>query len=213
MRRIENRYEIINGHSRAAACREPGWENIPAIVTDAGDKEAQTMTVIGNLHHRNLKTVELALAYTRILEAGLYADKKELSAALGKDETYVGDVLNTLKMDKRIIDDLLRNNSVRDLKILRAIRRSASVNEDQTSDIQWDLYNKVVSGGLSRAEIIQLLRGPAPSGIKPWKTRTNAGSLNVRIATAKMSDSQKESLHKLVDEKLAEVFEKLYKER
>lgn len=210
-RRKDDRIEIIDGHRRAAACRELGWQEISVLLVDADDKQAQAMSIIGNLQRKDLNNIELAMAYGKILDSGLYADKKELSVALGKDETYVGDLLNTLKMDSRIVDDLVKNNSVRDLKLLRAIRKSAPADSNQRSDYQWNIYNRVISEGLSRADLKAILQKPAPRGIKPWKTRTNPGSMNVRISTLKMSQTQRETLLKLVDEKLAEVFERLYK--
>jgi hypothetical protein len=114
-------------------------------------------------------------------------------------------------MDSRIVEDLVKNSSVRDLKLLCAIRRTAPVDADQRSDYQWDIYNRVINKGLSRADLKAVLQKPSSRGIKPWKTRTNSGSLNVRISTMKMSQVQRDTLQNIIDEKLADVFERLYK--
>jgi len=93
-----------------------------------------------------------------MIESGTFPDKKKLSASLGKDETYVGDVLNTLNMDKRIVDDLSKNNTIKDVRLLRAIRQIDDVDENQESQMQWDLYQNVVKNNLSRQQAANYLK-------------------------------------------------------
>lgn len=209
VRQKDGFYEIIDGHRRVIAHKNLGLDEIKAIVTDVSDKEAQSMSVIGNLQRRNLRPIELAMAYRKILDAGLYSDKKELSSALGKDETYVGDVLNTLNMDSRVIEDLSKNNTIRDLKILRAIRKSAPVDENKVSDSQWELYRRIADEGLTREGVKAILKNKSKLSYKPWKTKSSVRTLDIKISMSKMNPGQKETLQRLIDEKIAEIFENL----
>jgi ParB family chromosome partitioning protein len=199
-------YEIIDGHRRVIAHKKLGLKQIKAVITNATDKEAQVMSVVGNLQRKGLSTIELAMSYKKILDSGYYKDKKVLSLALGKDETYVGDVLNTLNMDSRIVDDLAKNNSVKDLKLLRLIRRAAPVDENQQSDQQWELYQKVVQEGLGRAQVKELTAKSKAVPHKVWKTSEKIHQLNIKISTTKLTPEQKEKLKEMLNSKLVEIF-------
>jgi len=113
---------------------------------------------VANLQRKNLHNIERAMAFRKILDAGIFNDKKELSQAIGKDETYVGDLLNTLNMDKRIIDDLLHNKTTNDVRALRAIRKAGQTDENGLSDPQWELYRRFIDDKLSRKEVFSLSR-------------------------------------------------------
>ncbi len=88
----------------------------------------------------------------------MFEDKRELSKAIGKDETFVGDLLNTLNMDKRIVDDLLKNKTTNDVRMLRAIRRVEPVNQVGYSEKQWEIYQRFLNENLSREEVLSLTR-------------------------------------------------------
>lgn len=156
LRQAAEGYELIDGHRRLEACRMLGYTTIDAIVKEMDDRGAQVMSIVGNLQREELSAIERALAFRKVLEAGLFKDKKELSQAIGKDQTYVGDLLNTLNMDKRIIDDLLQNKTTNDVRLLRAIRRAGNTNEEGYSEMQWALYRRFVDEGLSRKEVLTL---------------------------------------------------------
>ncbi|PIX34362.1 MAG: hypothetical protein COZ59_07965, partial [Bacteroidetes bacterium CG_4_8_14_3_um_filter_31_14] len=104
VRKAGEKFELIDGHRRVLAQKILKKQFIDAIVTDMNDKQAQLMGITANLQRKNLNLIELALAYKKMLDTDTFPDKKQLSASLGKDETYVGDVLNTLNMDKRIVE-------------------------------------------------------------------------------------------------------------
>jgi ParB/RepB/Spo0J family partition protein len=205
VRKTDKGYELIDGHRRVLAHRALGIEKIKSIVTKANDREAQLMGIVGNLQRKNLTTMELAMAYRKMLDESYYKDKKELSLALGKDETYVGDLLNTLSMDSRIVEDLAKNSSIKDLKILRIIRNTFPAGGKQTCDPQWELYQRVVDEGLTRTQLKALLSVKKYLGARLWKIKTSGRTLELKIGTGKMTDLQKEKLQKLLDEKLGEI--------
>ncbi len=77
--------------------------------------------------------------------------------AIGKDETYVGDILNLLNMDKRVINDLMRNNTTNDVRMLRIIRKAGSIDDAGKSEAQYKLYKKMLDERLSREQLIEFV--------------------------------------------------------
>jgi len=206
VRPVEDSYEIIDGQRRVMAMRKLGRGQIKAIVKNCTEREAQIMSVVGNLQRKNLTTIEQAVTYKKLLDAGIFKDKRELSKAIGKDESYIGDLLGTLNMDSRIVDDLAKKNLVKDLRILRAIRRSDKVNEEGKSEKQWDLYRKVALKKLNRKKLNELIRQPAvTSVVKDWIMKPTTRGLTFRIAFGKITPEQKEKLIKSIEDRLSEI--------
>lgn len=159
VRKAGDKFELIDGHRRVLAHKLLKMQFIDAIVNNMDDRQAQLMGITANLQRKNLNLIELALAYKKMLDTELFSDKKQLSTSLGKDETYVGDVLNTLNMDSRIINDLTTNNTIKDVRMLRIIRQVEDVDTTQESDKQWELYQNVIENKMSRKDVSDYLRG------------------------------------------------------
>lgn len=215
VREVEGHYELIDGHRRVLAYKLLGLGNIKAIIKEYSDQEAQLLSIVGNLHRKNLNPIEQALAFQKVLDSGMFKDKKELSQAIGKDETYVGDVLNTLKMDDRIIQDIARNSSIKDVRILRQIRKVEPVDEKQTSYKQWRLYSQAVENNLSRKDVKDLvdrekLKEAKKQPLKKeWQIRPGKTMIQMKLKTGKLSPEIREKVVKLLEEKLAEVLGEL----
>ncbi|PKP04178.1 MAG: hypothetical protein CVU14_00605 [Bacteroidetes bacterium HGW-Bacteroidetes-9] len=206
VRPVEGGYEVIDGHRRVKAMRKLGRGQILAIVRDVSDREAQVMHVIGNLQRKNLKPVELALTYQKVLDSRVFKDKRELSAAIGKDETYVGDLLATLQLDYRIIEDLAKNNLIKDLRLLRLIRLYNPVDEKGVSNPQWELYRKVLLTKMSRRELTILLKKPANNPVvKTWRMKQSQKKITINLETGILDQVKKDKLMKLIAEKMQEI--------
>lgn len=157
VRQVDGGYEVIDGHRRIEAMKRLKMETVDTIVHEADDKKTQAMSIIANLHRKNLSTIEKALTFQKVLKSQAYKSKKELSKAIGKDETFVGDILSTLKMDQRIIDDLLQNQNTEDVRLLRAIRKyDEAVNNK--SDKQWEIYRRFVDENLTRGKVLGIVK-------------------------------------------------------
>lgn len=192
--------EIIDGHRRVAACKMNGTKEIDAIVRDYKDKDAQVFSIVGNLLHRNLRTIEMAIALRKIEKSKLFESREKLSEAIGKDKTYVGDLINTLKMDHRIVENLAEYKTTDDVRLLRAIRKAfpaiklheagvEAENEMWTSDQQWEFYSKaVIEGKLSRDEVLDEIK--AQSGVKPKEIRFLAKKRKMVISVPFLLDQK-----------------------
>jgi ParB family chromosome partitioning protein len=210
VRKAAKGYEIIDGHRRVQAMRHLGRGQISAIVRECTEHEAQVMHVIGNLQRKNLKTIELAITYHRLLETGVFKDKRELSKAIAKDETYVGDLLGTLQLDKRIIDDLARNNLLKDLRMFRIIRLHHTVDQEGNSDEQWELYRKVIFTKMTRKQLAaHVKKSGNQSLMESYRMKTSGRKITIQIETGILNKISKEKLIKLLNDKISEIKDEL----
>jgi len=202
----DGKYEIIDGHRRVIATKLLGRGQIKAIIREYDDKQAQVFNIIGNLQRKDLNNIELALSYQRALDSGLFADRRTLAFAIAKDETYVGDVLNMLRMDKRVVDDLLENRSIQDVRILRMTRLAEPVNEDGMNDEQWRLYRYIKDLKLSRSQVKTLIdkRKTAKeekAGIEvSIDIKYTQKGLTFRIDYSKVNTVKKSEIKKLIND-------------
>lgn len=181
-----------------------------AIVKDVSDCDAQVMYVIGNLQRKNLKPIEQALTYQKMLDTGIFKDKRELSKAISKDKTFVGDQISMLQLDIRIIDDLAKNNLIKDLRILRLIRLSSPVDKNGVSNSQWELYRKVVFSKKGRKELALLIRKTDTSpALKTWRMKTANKKITINLETGILDAAKREKLMKLIAEKKKEISDSL----
>ena len=214
VREIDNCYELIDGHRRVLAVKLAGMGNIKAIIKPYDDQQAQLFSVIGNLQRKDLNPIEQALAFKKVLDNKMFLNNKELSRAIGKDETYVGDVLNTLKMDNRIVDDITKSGSIKDVRLLRLIRKISAVDEKQLSQKQWDLYKRVIAEKLSRKQVQQIvlhqsLQGKKPNKAKPWELKAGKTFIGLKFNTGQINSEKQQKILKLLEEKMQELIKEI----
>jgi len=198
VRPMGDKYEIIDGHRRVEAFRKLGNEKIPVMIKECSDKEAQVLSIIGNLQREELSNIERALAFVKILKTNIFKDKREFSKAIGRDETYVGDLLKTVNLDHRIISDLVKNKTTNDVKTHRAIRRVEPVNEHQKSEKQWKLYTEFREKGLSRAEVISLSKSEKDKPLSKFTVNLCAENIHIKF-NEKLPRQQREMIRRKVE--------------
>lgn len=204
LRKRENGYEIIDGHRRVEAFRLLGRGDIQAIIKEMDDREAQIMSVVANVQRENLSNIERAIAFNKILKEGIFKDKRELSKAIGKDETYVGDLMNILNMDQRIIDDVAANKTTNDVRLLRAIRKVEPVNEIGESEKQFRVYQKFKKDKLSRKEVLDLVREEKEKPDKLVKISGQQRKFEIRLNNS-VPKNKLERFNELLEKKILEI--------
>lgn len=195
--------EIIDGHRRVEAFRILGRGDIQAIVRKMDDREAQVMSVVANIQRENLSNIERAIAFKKILSQGIFRDKRELSRAIGKDETYVGDLLNILNMDQRIIDDVATNKTTNDVRLLRAIRKVEPVKEEGISDKQLKIYNKFKKEKLTRREVLDLVKEEKEKSDKPFTVSGNMRKYEIKLNHS-IPKEKRQQFKELLEKKILE---------
>jgi ParB family chromosome partitioning protein len=201
-------YEIIDGHRRVEAFRMLGRGDIQAIVREMDDREAQIMSVVANIQRENLSNIERAIAFKKILNEGIFKDKRELSKAIGKDETYVGDLMNILNMDQRIIDDVVMNKTTNDVRLLRAIRKVEPVNRDGVSEKQFKVYNQFKAEKLTRREVLDLVKEQKDKKESPVSISGHLKKYEIKVHS-KLNKEQRAKFAQLLELKVIEILKEL----
>jgi len=200
VRQQSEKYEIVDGHRRVEAYRRLKKGEIDALVKEYDDKDAQVFSVIGNMMRQNLNLIEKAIALRKILDAKGF-NQKELSKAMGKDESFVSDILNTLDMDQRIIDDLVANKTTEDVRLLRAIRRVDTAKKNK-SDKQWALYQRYQAENLTRKDIINTVKESKVS-TQAFKIEGSSKSFSIHLSK-KLTPDRKDKFEQYLKDKIAE---------
>jgi len=88
-------YDLVAGERRWRACRALGMERLPAVVRTCDDLSAAAMALIENLQREDLRPLEEARAYKRLMEEfGL--TQEELARRVGKSRAAVANALRLL---------------------------------------------------------------------------------------------------------------------
>lgn len=99
-------YELIVGERRWRAARIAGYKTIPAIIKDVGDRDALEIALVENTQRQDLNPMEEANAFQRLShEYDLTHD--QIATKLGKDRSYVSNVLRLLKLPQVVKGDLM----------------------------------------------------------------------------------------------------------
>lgn len=98
-------YRIIAGERRFRAARLAGLKQIPSIIRDLAENEAEEIALIENIQREDLNAFEEASALARLQEKGGYT-QEVLAEKIGKSRPYVANALRLLTLDKEILSML-----------------------------------------------------------------------------------------------------------
>jgi len=99
-------FEIIAGERRWRAAQIAGIHEIPALIKEMNDEEAQEAALIENIQRENLNAVEEARAYKQILEHK-NLDYENLSKSIGKSKSHISNMIRLLDLDQEILDYII----------------------------------------------------------------------------------------------------------
>ena len=102
----EQQYEIIAGERRWRGAQIAGLHEIPALVKEMTDNEAQETALIENIQRENLNAVEEARAYKKLLE-NQNTGYDSLSAIIGKSKSHISNMLRLLELDDEILNYII----------------------------------------------------------------------------------------------------------
>ncbi|MCC8197929.1 MAG: ParB/RepB/Spo0J family partition protein [Tannerellaceae bacterium] len=155
-----DQYMIISGERRYRASLKAGLERIPAYIKTAEDEHVVEMALIENIQREDLNSIEIALAYQKLIDNyGLTQER--LSERVGKKRATIANYLRLLKLSAEI------QMGLKDKKIDMGHARALIPVEDP--EIQLALYEQILSEGLSVRNVEELVRGIAEGEI-PEKT-------------------------------------------
>lgn len=134
------KYMIISGERRYRASLKAGLTQIPAYIKTADDENVVEMALIENIQREDLNSIEIALAYQKLIDLyGLTQEK--LSERVGKKRATIANYLRLLKLPAEI------QMGLKDKKIDMGHARALVPIENPKEQLK--LYERILKEGLS----------------------------------------------------------------
>lgn len=152
-----DKYMIISGERRYRASLRAGLDRIPAYIKTAADENVVEMALIENIQREDLNSIEIALAYQKLLD-NYNMTQEKLSERVGKKRTTIANYLRLLKLPAEI------QMGLKDRKIDMGHARALIPVEDP--EVQLALYEQILAEGLSVRNVEELVRNAA-EGVLP----------------------------------------------
>jgi len=150
VRKLElNKYQLVSGERRFRASKLIGLKTITSYVRIANDQESLEMALVENIQRQDLDPIEIALSYQRLIDE-IQLTQEQMSERVGKKRSTITNYLRLLKLDPII------QTGMRDGFISMGHGRALITIED--SNIQLDIYEKVLSNKLSVRDTEALVR-------------------------------------------------------
>jgi ParB family chromosome partitioning protein len=145
----QDKYMIISGERRYRASQMAGLTRIPAYVRTAKDENVVEMALIENIQREDLNSIEIALAYQKLIyNYGLTQEK--LSERVGKKRATIANYLRLLKLPAEI------QMGLKDKKIDMGHARALLPIEDP--EVQLALYEQILAQDLSVRSVEEIVR-------------------------------------------------------
>jgi len=106
VRMIDNGYEIVAGTRRYNACKLLGWRKILSHVVELDDKDAFEVSLIENIHSKNLNPIEEARAFQDYVTNYGWGGISDLATKLGKSVSYVDKRIRLLELPEDVVASL-----------------------------------------------------------------------------------------------------------
>jgi len=181
----EGKYELISGERRLRACKDIGYDTIPAYIIKVETKEAMlALALIENIQREKLNSIEIAHAYKRLIDE-CNLSQEQVSEKVGKDRSTITNSLRLLKLPHEIQASLIKDE-------ISAGHARALINiYDQ--NIQLKFLEKIKKENLSVRKVEQLVR------------KLGEESNQKRVVTSNYNDS-KSIAERDIENKLRNVF-------
>lgn len=142
-------YQIIAGERRYRAAKEAGLTAIPAYVKTAADETVMEMALIENIQREDLNSIEIALAYQKLIDT-YNLTQERLSERVGKKRATIANYLRLLKLPAEI------QMGIRDRRIDMAHARTLVTLDDVSA--QLEVYELILEEGLSVRKVEEYVR-------------------------------------------------------
>ncbi|HPT83079.1 MAG TPA: nucleoid occlusion protein [Limnochordia bacterium] len=188
LRRAPIGYELIVGERRLRACKQLGWEMIPAIVRDVDDKEAAELALIENLQRSDLHVLEVAEGYQRLLTE-FNLTQEELAQRLGISQASVANKIRLLKLPEEIREIISRE--------MLSERHGRALLRLETTEQQFEVLQRIIDEGLSvkqTEELVDSLLARGPRRARKKKQDPPAGRQKLVIKDLRIFSN---SVHQL----------------
>jgi len=101
VRRQEGRYQLISGERRLRAAILAGWQQVPAQVREADDRQMSEVAIVENLQRKDLNALEKAASFQQYLER-YGCTQEELAGRLSIDRSTIANLIRLLELPEAI---------------------------------------------------------------------------------------------------------------
>ena len=159
VRAVDHGYELIAGERRFRACKELGFEQVPAhVLPVSSDVAMMELALIENVQREDLNPIEESEGYY-VLASTFDMSHEEIAKKVGKKRSSISNSLRLLNLPKLIIEDL------RDGKLSAGHARPLLNIENEQQ--QLNLWRRIVDEGLSVRATEKLAKGLKEINTKP----------------------------------------------
>lgn len=149
LRKNENgTYLIIAGERRFRAAKKAGLATIPAYIRTAKDEQVMEMALIENIQREDLDSIEIALAYQRLMD-DYNLTQERMSERVGKKRATIANYLRLLRLPAEI------QMGIKERKIDMGHARAILGAKQPTDQIK--LYKRILQEGLSVRKVEELV--------------------------------------------------------
>jgi ParB family chromosome partitioning protein len=99
----ENKYLIVTGERRFRAAQQAELTHLPCIIRNLNDQEALILQIIENVQREDLKPVDEAKSYKRLMDMGW--TQTSISEQTGKSQPYISRITQILNLPTNILDE------------------------------------------------------------------------------------------------------------
>lgn len=97
----EGAYQIVAGERRWLAAQKAQLHEVPVVIRELSDLEALEIGLIENLQREDLRPIEEADAYKKLMEQHGHT-QEQLAAALGKSRSHIANMLRLLSLPSMV---------------------------------------------------------------------------------------------------------------
>ncbi|AHH12453.1 Chromosome partitioning protein parB [Borrelia hermsii YBT] len=116
------RYSLVIGERRFRAAKLAGMNQIPVIEIETTRENKDFMSLIENIQRENLTPVEEAYAYKNLMDKHSLT-QKALSEKIGKNRSYVANLVRILELEQEILNSLHKKEiSLGHAKVLLSLK-------------------------------------------------------------------------------------------
>jgi ParB family chromosome partitioning protein len=149
VRPVGNSYELIAGERRLQAVKMAGFDEIPAIVREADNREMLEIALIENIQREDLNPIDEALAYQQLMTE-FNLTQAEISKRVAKDRSTLANAIRLLKLPQSVQAQLSAG--------LVTVGHSRALLALPTTILQEKYCDKIVQKGLTVRDTEKLVR-------------------------------------------------------
>src|SRR4030043_461794 len=121
----ERGYRLIAGERRWRAAQKAGLTRVPVVVRETTPIDSLELTIIENIHRKDLNPIEEASAYKRWLEIS-NATQEILAKRVGKERSTITNLLRLLTLPKPVQQNIVDGSlSLGHARVLAGIKSSS----------------------------------------------------------------------------------------